>query len=168
MRILAVDPGSIRMGYAVIKAEGELLSYVECGVLTASAARDKYQRLAELGGELASVISEFRPDVLAMEAGFIGMVKGKHQQGALVSAAARGVAGFIAARCGLRVVEYAPATVKLAATGKGNADKATVAKFVKLLLGLKKDLEPDEGDALAIAVCHARQMVTDRRAAQAA
>jgi crossover junction endodeoxyribonuclease RuvC len=96
------------------------------------------------------------------------MVRGKHQQGALVSAAARGVAGFIAARCGLRVVEYAPATVKLAATGAGNADKATVAKMVALVLGLKTPPAPDAADALAIAVAHARAMVAERRAARAA
>lgn len=163
MKILAVDPGSVRMGYACIKAEGELLSYVECGVLTATASRDKYQRLAELGGDLDRVVREFEPDVVAMEAGFIGK-----QQGALVLAAARGVAGFIAARCGLRVVEYAPATVKLSVTGKGNAPKETVAKMAALTMGLKKRLEPDEGDALAIAICHARAFVAEIRARKAA
>lgn len=167
MRVMAVDPGSVRMGYGVIKAEGELLSYVECGVISASAGRDKYQRLAEIGGELATVISEFRPDVLAMEAGFVAMVRGKMQQGALVSAAARGVAGFIAARCGLRVVEYAPSAVKKSVTGAGNADKATVAKMVKLTLGLQKEPEPDAADALAVAIHHARAFVAEVRAARA-
>ena len=155
------------MGYAVIKAEGELLSYVECGVISASAGGEKYARLAVIGGELANVIGELKPDVCAMEAGFIGKVGGKFQQGALVSAASRGVAGFVAARCGLRVVEYAPATVKLAATGKGNADKALVAKMVKLTLCLQKEPEPDAADALAIAIAHARALVAERRRATA-
>lgn len=164
MRILGLDSGSVRLGYGVIKAEGELLSYVECGVISASAGRDKWQRLAEIGGELASVISELRPDVVALEAGFIGTVRGAHQQGALVSAAARGVAGFIAARNGLRVFEYSPATAKKVATGKGNADKALVARMIKLALSMNKEPEPDAGDALAIAICHARQVVAERRA----
>jgi len=165
MRVCGLDPGSVRLGYAVIKAEGQLLSYVECGVLTARAGAGKYERLAELAADLERLLSEMKPDVVAMEAGFVGMVKGKHQQGVLVSAAARGVAGMLAARAGIPVVEYAPSTVKLRATGKGNADKTLVAKMVMRRLFLQREPAPDAADALAIAICHADEMVFERRAA---
>lgn len=161
---MAVDPGSVRMGYAVVLAQGELLSYVECGVLTATASHDKGQRLAELGGDLDRLIREQAPDVFVLETGFVAKVRGHLQQGALVSSEARGVARFLAARTGVRVVEYAPSAVKKAVTGAGNADKATVAKFVRLALCLNREPQPDAADAAAIAICHARAVVAERRA----
>jgi len=45
--------------------------------------------------------------------------------------------------------------VKLAVTGKGGADKEQVQHMMRVLLGLKGDLQPDSADALAVAVCHA-------------
>lgn len=168
MRVLGIDSGSRVLGYALIKAEGDLLSYVECGVLTASATLDKYQRLAEIGRDLEALIVELKPDVAAIEAGFVGKVKGQHQQGMLVSAGARAVAGTICARAGLKVVEYAPATAKKAATGRGNADKALVARMVRLQLAMKTEPSPDAADALAIALTHAQRLVVELRALRAA
>jgi crossover junction endodeoxyribonuclease RuvC len=165
MKVLGIDSGSRVLGYGLIDAQGDLLSYIECGVLTASATLGKYQRLAEIGRDLEALLVELKPDAVAMEQGFIGPVRGGIQQGMLVSAAARGVAGFICARAGLPVVEYAPATVKKFATGKGNADKALVAKMVKMQLMLKAEPAPDAADALGVAIAHARMMVAERRAA---
>ena len=70
----------------------------------------------------------------------------------------------MAARAGIRVVEYAPSSVKLAVTGSGRSDKATVAKMVKLALLMNREPPPDAGDALACAIAHARAVVAERRA----
>jgi crossover junction endodeoxyribonuclease RuvC len=164
MRILGIDSGSRVLGYGLIDAQGELLSLIEAGTLTASATLGKYQRLAEIGRDLEALLVELKPDVVAMEQGFIGAVRGHLQQGALVSAAARGVAGYICACAGLAVIEYAPATVKKFATGKGNADKALVARMIKVQLSMRAEPSPDAGDALAVAVCHARMVVAEYRA----
>jgi len=151
MRVLGCDPASILMGYGCIDvAPGCRLTYVEAGVLSASAKLDKYARLVILGRELEEVIAELRPDVFCLEAGFV-----KGQMGALVSGAARGVAAFIAGRAGLQIAEYAPATVKKAACGAGNADKDQVARIVAARLGLSRQPEPDAADALAVAITRA-------------
>ena len=60
-----------------------------------------------------------------------------------------------AAAQGIEVVEYAPAEVKKAVTGNGNASKPQVQQMVRAILGLRDLPEPeDAADALAIAICH--------------
>lgn len=140
------------MGYGCIDvAPGLRLRYVEAGVLIARASSDKYARLVELGRELEQVIAELRPDVAAIEAGFL-----KGQQGALVSGAARGVAAYVCGRAALSVVEYAPATVKKAACGNGHAEKDQVARVVSMRLGLSRIPEADAADAIAVCLTRAQ------------
>jgi crossover junction endodeoxyribonuclease RuvC len=153
--ILGLDPGSVRCGYGMVEANGIKYRYVEAGVLHAPQAWDTYRRLAEIGRSLEEVLDQRPPDVVALEKGFVSVQKGHLQQGALVSAAARGVVGYIAARRGLSVVEYANNTVKSNAAGHGRASKEMVGKIVTARLGLMKVPPEDAGDALAIALCHA-------------
>lgn len=169
MLVLGLDPGSIRTGYAYIHADGERLSYVECGVISAPASHEKYARLVEIGNDLEQQLAARRPDTVAIEAGFIAAFGGQHQQGAIVSAAARGVIGYIAARSGLPLVEYAPKTLKKAITASGTSSKAQVAQMVQRLLGMQRAPEPDAAaDALAAAICHARSLPASARAGKAA
>lgn len=171
MLVLGIDPGSVKCGYGLIRADGLRVSYVEAGVLTAPESWTKYARLAEIGNEIVAILAEHAVDAVAIEAGFIVPFRRKgseeiySQQGALVSAAARGMAGYIAASRGIQVFEYAPAAVKKVACGQGNADKAQVARAIKLRLGMKSEPAPDAADALSIAICHAMQAVIGRRKA---
>lgn len=160
MIVLGIDPASVRMGYGLISAEGEQLRFVEAGLISAPAGWDKYARLAELGRSLEEVFADHAVEAVAIEAGFV-----KGQMGALTSGAARGVAGYIAARRGLAVVEYAPSTVKKSITGHGHAEKDQVARLVQVLLQMNRQAEPDAADALAVAVCHARQLTAQRKKA---
>lgn len=154
MRVLGIDPASVKMGYGCIDvARGFRLTYVDAGILVAPAKLDKYARLVILGRDIEAVIAELRPDVCAIEAGFV-----KGQMGALVSGAARGVAAYVAGRAGLQVTEYAPATVKKAACANGAAGKDQVARIIQARLGLSRQPEPDAADALAVAVTRAQDM----------
>lgn len=155
MRVLGVDPGSLRMGYGCVEVEGQVITCVEAGTISAAEGKTPYERLAEIGADLAGVLSDMHPDVVAIEKGFVSVQRGKLQQGALISAAARGVAGYLSARAGVPIVEYANNTIKATVAGHGRADKATVARMVKELLGLRKAPAPDAADALAAAICHA-------------
>lgn len=158
VRILGIDPGSNVCGYGVIEAERIRLRYIDAGVITTRNFEPKYKRIAHIGLELEALIVEFKPGVLALEAGFV-----RGQMGALVSGAARGVSAYVGARAGLQVFEYAPATVKKAVTTAGNAEKDGVARMVKLLLEMNVEPVPDAADALACAIAHARRPPGTRR-----
>jgi crossover junction endodeoxyribonuclease RuvC len=153
LRILGIDPGTLRLGYGVIDHLGPGKAvYVDCGVLMASAREKRQARLLTIGRDLRDLLLELEPDVVAMEDAFFG----KNVQATLALGEARGVALFVAQEHGLALAGYAPARVKQIVTGRGGADKGQVAFFVKALLGLRRAPSADAADALAIALCHAR------------
>jgi len=142
------------MGYGVVECGGPAdISYVECGVITASPRRSRHARLAEIGRGLRELLTELRPSAVAMEEAFYG----KNVQATLALGEARGVALFVAAEHGLEVTGYAPATVKQVVVGHGRATKDQIGYLVRALLSLRRTPVPDAADALAIAICHARQ-----------
>lgn len=153
MRILGIDPGTVRLGYGVIDRLGPArMTYVECGVISAPASRQRSERLAIIGRSLRELIAELQPDAVAMEEAFFG----KNVQSTIALGEARGVALFISADCGLPIAGYAPARVKSTVVGRGGAAKDQIAVFVRSLLTLKRTPELDAADALAVAICHAR------------
>ena len=155
MRILGIDPGSLRLGYGIVESEGAggaRVRYVECGVITAPARRPRAARLAEIGRGLRELIAEVRPHAVAMEEAFYGV----NVQSTIALGEARGVALLVAAEEGLAVTGYPPATVKKSVVGHGRASKEQVGFLVRALLSMRRTPSPDAADALAIAICHAR------------
>jgi crossover junction endodeoxyribonuclease RuvC len=153
VRILGVDPGTLRLGYGVIDQVGRSqLRYVECGVISAPARQERSARLFTIGSSLRELIAELHPDVVAMEQAFFG----KNVQSTLALGEARGVVTFLIGEAGLVMSGYAPARVKHTIVGHGSATKQQIGYLVKALLGLRRVPETDAADALAIAICHAR------------
>jgi crossover junction endodeoxyribonuclease RuvC len=152
VRILGVDPGTLRLGYGVVDANGPALSYVECGVITAPAQQPRVQRLLTIGRELRDLLHELSPDVVALEEAFFG----KNVQATIALGEARGVVLFVARDHGLPVAGYPPAKVKQIVVGHGRAPKPQVAYLIRATLGMKRTPVADAADALAIALCHAR------------
>jgi crossover junction endodeoxyribonuclease RuvC len=161
LRVLGIDPGTLRLGYGVVEQEGPAtLRYVECGVITAPAQEARPARLAEIGRGLRELLVELRPDAVAMEEAFYG----KNVQSTLALGEARGVALFVAAELGLTVSGYPPSMVKQSIVGNGRATKDQIGYLVRALLSMRRTPEPDAADALAIAICHARAAATPRAA----
>lgn len=158
-RVLGIDPGTLRLGYAVIELGGRSggrvvgpgMHYLECGVIRAPRTKDVVERLFVIAGELAGVITEFAPAELAIEKAF----HGKSAASALALGQARGAVLLLARQHGLATFEYAPASIKRAVVGHGAADKSAVAERVSLIFGLARAPAADAADALAIACCHA-------------
>jgi len=154
--VLGLDPGSVRLGYGLISTDGAAVECIEAGTISAPASKPIGTRLAEIGADLEALLLEQMPDVVAIEHGFVAVIRGSVQQGALISSEARGVARFLAARSGIEIVELAPTAIKKGVTGSGRADKPTVARMVQRLLGLKRRPDPDASDALAAAIVASR------------
>ena len=163
MRVLGIDPGLTRCGYAVIDGSpGRLPRAITYAVLRTSPTAELGQRLLELSDAIAVLIMTYQPEVLAVERVFsqhnVRTVMGTGQ--------AAGVAILAAARAGVPVAMYTPSEVKAAVTGSGNAEKAQVTAMVTRLLTLAQPPRPaDAADALALAICHAwRGAASQRRA----
>jgi crossover junction endodeoxyribonuclease RuvC len=153
VRILGIDPGTLRLGYGVIDRPAPArMSYVECGVISAPARQERFDRLATIGRGLRELVHELKPDAVAMEEAFFG----KNVQSTIALGEARGVALFVTAECGLRMAGYPPAQVKSTVVGHGRASKEQVAFLVRALLSMRRAPSADAADALAIAICHAR------------
>jgi crossover junction endodeoxyribonuclease RuvC len=148
MRVLGIDPGSLRCGYGVVSREGGRLTVVESGVLEPGHG-PMAERLGLLLVGLADVIARTSPAEVSIEQIYAGI----SPRSALALGQARGVAMAVAARAGLPVYEYQPSEVKLAFTGSGRAGKEQMMRTARSLLGVAARLS-DEADAVALAVCH--------------
>jgi len=161
VRILGIDPGTLRLGYGVIDRDGpSRMSYVECGIISAPARQVRTQLLLTIGRGLRELVAELKPDAVAMEEAFFG----KNVQSTIALGEARGVGLFVAADCGLPLAGYPPARVKSTVVGHGRATKGQVQFLVRALLSMRLPPPEDAADALAIAICHANSRTRiDRR-----
>lgn len=166
MRILGIDPGTRLTGFGCIEvggrrrpdqratAGGEVL--IDAGVFRLPATRSLDERLAELDEDLAGLIRDLKPDVLAVEALFAHV---KHPATAMIMAHARGVVLLAGRRAGLSLVEVRPAEVKKAIAAHGRAAKDQMQRAVQREFGLPEPPSPpDVADALAVALCAGRRL----------
>jgi crossover junction endodeoxyribonuclease RuvC len=139
------------MGYAVLAAAGKSVSLRAYGVERFTQLDDHLLKIQGVFERTISLIDEYLPDELAIEAPFFG----KNVQSMLKLGRAQGACIAAALSRQIPVVEYAPKRVKQSVTGKGNATKEQVAYMMKTLLGVEDDTLPmDATDACAIALCH--------------
>ena len=152
MRVLGIDPGLTRCGIGVVEGSiGSPLQMVAVGVILTSSEDPTEARLLQLEREIQLWITEFKPDVIAIERVF-----SQHNLRTVMGTAqAAGIALLLAARNQTKVVMPTPSEVKAAVTGSGRANKAQVGKMVLNILKLDAAPKPaDSADALALAICH--------------
>ncbi|PIZ87669.1 MAG: crossover junction endodeoxyribonuclease RuvC [Candidatus Nealsonbacteria bacterium CG_4_10_14_0_2_um_filter_40_15] len=147
MIILGIDPGTTRIGYAVIeKKDSDNLNLLTCGCLE-SKNKEQKDRLKEISDLILDLILKYRPEVLAIEKLFFT----KNAKTALAVAEARGV--IINSANSLNIREFTPLEIKVAITGYGKAEKEQVKKMACRILKLEKMPKIDDtSDALAIAL----------------
>lgn len=155
--ILGIDPGTTIMGYGILKVTGQKTELLAMGVLDLKKYKDHYLKLQKIFARTLSLIDEFHPDFLAIEAPFFG----KNVQSMLKLGRAQGVAMSAALYRDVPITEYAPLKIKMAITGNGNASKEQVADMLKRFLKIPDaSMLPqlDATDGLAAAYCHFLQM----------
>ena len=153
MRIIGIDPGTGILGFGIIETEGfgNGLKFVEAGVIRTPANAPDDARLAEIYDGLDEIITEHRPEIMAVEKLFFA----QNVTTAMSVAQARGVVLLNANKHNLTIFEYTPLQIKQALTGYGRAEKRQVQEMVKAMLKLQTLPKPDDcADALAAAICH--------------
>ena len=160
-RILGLDPGLARVGYALLDARAGSLRKIACDVISTPAGLPTERRLRYIFGATQEIISTYRPDVAAVEQFYFI----KNPITALQVGQARGVILLALALVELPFAEYAPQRVKQELTDNRFATKDEVGAAVRVMLHLRKKLEPDDAaDAAAIAICHHLQAQRERPA----
>ena len=155
MRVLGIDPGSLKSGFGIVDKHQGDLEPVEYGVIRTNPNAPLAQRLLKISTRLQELIQEYQPDEFAVEDVFVA----KNAKSSLKLGQARGAILLTAAQAGLDVAEYTPLEVKQSVVGYGRADKTQVQQMVKVLLKLREIPQPDDAaDALAIAICHHHSM----------
>lgn len=150
MRILGIDPGSIRTGYGIIEIKGSAqFTCLTHGHIFAR-GKDVSMRLLQIHQGLMEVIQIYQPNEAAIEQVFIN----HNPQTALKLGQARGAALVAAAGYALPLAEYSPRKIKQSVVGYGAAAKAQVQQMIKTLLKMPETPQADAADALAIALCH--------------
>ena len=131
--ILGIDPGTIVMGYGILKIEGNKPKLEAMGILQLNKYEDHYLRLRKIFERVLALIDQYHPDELAIEAPFFG----KNVQSMLKLGRAQGVA--------------------MAAALERDVPKEQVAGMLQRYLKIPDESmlpQLDATDGLAAAVCH--------------
>ena len=150
--ILGIDPGSRRMGWALLAADGVALVRIDGGVLKMASRQALPLRLGAIHDHVRALLDQHAIEAMALEAAFVY----ETARTALVLGQARGVPIGLAGVNGIDVHEYQPSKVKKHVVGSGRASKHQVRQMVQMLLELDEPPPEDEADALAVAITHAR------------
>lgn len=160
---MGIDPGTQIMGYGILKVLNNKPQMEAMGVLHLNKLDDHYLRLARIYERVITLIEEYLPDELAIEAPFYG----KNVQSMLKLGRAQGVAMAAAISRDVPICEYAPLKIKLSITGNGRASKEQVAYMLQQILKIPDENmlhQTDASDGLAAALCHFYQSGLDSKA----
>ncbi len=161
-RILGIDPGLSRTGFAVIEVDQDnptrTPSIIDAGVFKLDSKQSVAVRLTELEHDLAAMLALHKPAHAAVEALYAHQ---DYPRTAIIMAHARGVVLLCLQRSQIPTSELPANTVKKSVAGHGHASKEQVASSVASILALDVPPSPfDVSDALAIAICASTRLLS--------
>lgn len=151
--IIGIDPGTNLMGYGILGIKGKTPSMIALGVIRLNKFDSHYLRLHRIFERVQSLVEQYLPDEMAIEAPFFG----KNVQSMLKLGRAQGVAIAAALSRDVPITEYEPRKIKMAITGNGGASKEQIREMLRRILNIPTeslDIELDATDALGAALCH--------------
>lgn len=151
MIVLAIDPGSVTAGYALLQKDGRKINYIDSGILKFNSSEEFLHRVKDIYDQTLGLIEKHQPDEIALES----LIFVKSPTALIKLAQSRGtMLAALTQKCDGRIFEYSPNTVKSTVTGHGHTDKIGIQKFLLQYFGLTNFKTHDESDAVAIALCH--------------
>ncbi len=152
MKILGIDPGTARVGWAILSVNGTQNTATAYGCITTPEHETPEHRLLSIHKELLTIIKTYSPDAMSVEELFFAT----NAKTVIPVGQSRGVILLTGALSGIPVVSYTPLAIKRTICGDGKADKTQVLKMIMRLLHLTEVPKPDDAaDAVAIALTHA-------------
>jgi len=150
MKVMGVDPGTIRMGVAIVEGSSYDFAALFHKTVSLNQKRSLHERLNTIFITVCDLLDEWKPDIIALE----DIFHGASFKSAIRIGEARAAVILAATQTGIKVVEYPPTRVKSAVCGSGRAAKIQVQNMVKNIFQLDELPPSDAADAIAIALCH--------------
>jgi len=163
MIILGIDPGSVIVGYAIIKKIPEAktdqcLKVIDFGCIITDKFATTGERLKKIHKEIAKLIEKYKPEIMSVESVFFF----KNLKTVMPVSQTKGVILLAAAEKKLRVYEFTPLQMKMTICGYGRAEKKQVQSMIKKTIDIegfnlaKNNRKRDDAfDALGVAICAA-------------
>lgn len=147
MRLLSIDPGYDKTGYAIFdSSHPSQITFVRSGIVKTTPKQSIDLRLKVITDVLREIIKNEKIDTMAMEQLFFF----KNAKTVIGVAQSQGAVIALAAEHGLAFHFLTPLQIKQIVTGSGAADKTSVWKMLKLQLGSQLSVtDDDESDAIA-------------------
>lgn len=147
--VLGIDPGTHRLGWAVVSGTVQHPTLVASGCLDLPPHSTSATYLPQIHTIVTDLLTTYHPLVAGLEKLFA-----QHNEKTIITVAqARGVIALALVQAGVRIAEYSPNTIKATVAGTGSASKTEVQRMIGLLLKLDtRHLLDDETDAMSIAL----------------
>jgi crossover junction endodeoxyribonuclease RuvC len=146
-KVLSIDPGTSRLGYAILVENGnDDVVVKECGCIESTKNDSQETKLLKIHKKLLKLIDQYQPEMVAVEDLFFS----KNAKTAISVGQAQGVVLLAAAKNELPTKMINPMHIKETLTGYGRAGKEQVQRMVVRLLDLDEMPTPDDtADAIA-------------------
>ena len=153
MKVLGIDPGLQKTGWAVIEKTGYDISYIKCGVVRTSPNESIDERLIKIFNFIQDICQYYCVDKACIEEVFLNSYPKSSEK--LIMARTSSILAL--AKCEVPIQTFCPNEVKKNVTGSGHSSKLTVETMVQKILNIKieksREITHDSIDALAIAIC---------------
>lgn len=151
MKVLGIDPGIGRLGWAIVEKNQAGETLIDCGCIETPANSPLPGRLETIFNSLNQIINGYHPDHAAVEDLFFA----KNAKTVMSVGAARGVVFLSLSLSKIPLENYTPLQIKQALTGFGKADKKQVQNMVVRILKIESIPKLDDTvDAIAAALTH--------------
>ncbi|MEK7540770.1 MAG: crossover junction endodeoxyribonuclease RuvC [Patescibacteria group bacterium] len=159
MIIIGIDPGSVIVGYCIIKKnKNRSLEVIDFGCIITDKFTTTGERLKKIYKEITKLIEKHRPEIVSVETLFFF----KNLKTVMPVSQTKGVILLAAAQKKIPLFEFTPLQIKMTITGYGRAEKKQVQEMIKKTVDisnfdLKKNnrKKDDAFDALGVAICAA-------------
>ncbi len=130
MRVLGIDPGTVKMGFGIVEETTNQLKAIAYGVISVPAKSLLEKKLLLIYHGLQEILDKYHPEEVALEEPFVS----ENVRSAMSIGRAQAIAFLAASEKDLPIYRYSPAQVKLQATNYGGSSKEQVAEIVKIQL----------------------------------
>lgn len=146
MKIIGIDPGYERCGFAILEKKDSRILLETFGVIRTKPQENFAERQREIAEDFLFLLKKYNPKILSIEDLFFA----KNVTTALKVAQVRGILIYLAYQFGCQILEPKPVEIKNTFCGNGQASKKEMQKMAKIIFKLNNSPKMDDAaDAIA-------------------